>query len=72
MPCTEVKPSMLLRNYNKLQNRNAVDFIFVEKQEKGYSTLHKKTSLFTLRISAVNVTKSTGNSGFGHIYWRNT
>ena len=32
---------MLLRNYNKLQNSNAVDFIFVEKQEKGYSTLHK-------------------------------
>ena len=29
-------------------------------------TLHKKLS-FTLRISSVNVTKSEGNSGFGHI-----
>ena len=26
---------------------------------------------FSLRISLVNVTKSTGNRGFGHIYWRN-
>ena len=33
-------------------------------------TLHKKLS-FALRISSVNVTKSAGNCGFGHIYWRN-
>ena len=33
-------------------------------------TLHKKWSL-PLRISSVNVTKSAGNCGFGHIYWRN-
>ena len=33
-------------------------------------TLHKKWS-FPLRISSVNVTKSAGNWGFGHIYWRN-
>ena len=26
---------------------------------------------FPLRISSVNVTKSAGNSGFGHTYWRN-
>ena len=26
---------------------------------------------FPLRISSVNVTKSAGNSGFGHIYWIN-
>ena len=32
--------------------------------------LHKKWS-FPLRISSVNVTKSVGNCGFGHIYWRN-
>ena len=31
--------------------------------------LHKKWS-FQLRISSVNVTKSAGNCGFGHIYWR--
>ena len=34
------------------------------------SALHKKCS-FPLRISPVNVTKSAGNCGFGHIYWRN-
>ena len=33
-------------------------------------TLHKKWS-FLLRISSANVTKSVGNCGFGHIYWRN-
>ena len=33
-------------------------------------TLHKKQS-FPLRISSVHVTKSAGNCGFGHIYWRN-
>ena len=32
-------------------------------------TLHKKWS-FSLRTSSVNVTKSEGNWGFGHIYWR--
>ena len=26
---------------------------------------------FPLRISSVSVTKSAGNCGFGHIYWRN-
>ena len=26
---------------------------------------------FPLKTSSVNVTKSTGNWGFGHIYWRN-
>ena len=26
---------------------------------------------FPLRISSVNVTKSEGNCGFGHIYWGN-
>ena len=35
-----------------------------------YVTLHKKWS-FPLRISSVNVTKSAGNCGFGHINWRN-
>ena len=34
-------------------------------------TLHKKWS-FPLRNSPVNVTKSIGNCGFGHSYWRNT
>ena len=33
-------------------------------------TLYKKWS-FPLRISSVNLTKSAGNCGFGHIYWKN-
>ena len=33
------------------------------------SALHKKWS-FPLRISSVNETKSAGNCGFRHIYWR--
>ena len=33
-------------------------------------SLHKKWN-FRLRISSLNVTKSAGNCGFGHIYWRN-
>ena len=33
-------------------------------------SLHKKWS-FTLRISSLNMTKSAGNCGSGHIYWRN-
>ena len=33
---------------------------------------HKKLNvLLRLRISSVNVTKSAGNCGFGHINWRN-
>ena len=32
-------------------------------------SLHKKMK-FPLRISLVNVTKSTGKCAFGHIYWR--
>ena len=31
-------------------------------------TMHKKC--FPLRISSVNVTKSAGNWGFGHIHWK--
>ena len=34
------------------------------------NALHKKWS-FSLRISSVNVTKSTENCRFGHIYWKN-
>ena len=33
-------------------------------------SLHKNWS-FPLRISSVNVTKSTGICRFGHVYWRN-
>ena len=36
----------------------------------GGVALHKKWS-FSLRISFVNVTKSTVSCGFGQIYWRN-
>ena len=34
------------------------------------ATLHKKWS-FPLMVSSVNVTKSAGNCGFGHIHWKN-
>ena len=37
---------------------------------RRWRSLHKKWS-FPLRISSVNVTKSTITCGFGHIYWRN-
>ena len=37
---------------------------------KIFFKLHKNWS-FLLRISSVNVNKSTGNCEFGHIYWRN-
>ena len=38
---------------------------------RNWPALHKKWS-FPLRISSVNVAKSAGNYGFGHIYWRNS
>ena len=31
----------------------------------------QKNLSFPLRISSVNVTKTAGNCGFGHIYWKN-
>ena len=37
---------------------------------KNLQSVHKNWS-FPLRIFSVNVTKSAGNSGFGHIYWKN-
>ena len=39
-------------------------------ESKPNYSLHEKWS-FRRRISPVNVTKLVGNSGFGHIYWRN-
>ena len=35
------------------------------------SNLQNMVHRFLLRISSVNVTKSAGNCGFGHIYWKN-
>ena len=40
------------------------------KTESQILKLQKKWS-FPLRISSVNMTKSAGICGFGHIYWRN-
>ena len=31
----------------------------------------QKVKFSIKKISSVNVTKSAGNCGFGHIYWRN-
>ena len=45
-------------------------FILLLPLEVGQSSLHKKWS-FPLKVSSVNVTKSTGNCGLAGIYWRN-
>ena len=48
------------------------DFLFLKV---GFQALHlplHKNWRFPLRISSVNMTKSAGNCGFGHIYWRNS
>ena len=42
----------------------------VQQNRRPSSSSRKKWS-FPLRISSVNVTKSSGNCGSGHIYWRN-
>ena len=56
----------------QIKNRNLFSYwIYQQKQIRFWiKTLHKKWS-FSLRISSVNATKSAGNCGFGHIYWRN-
>ena len=61
----ERKDSAIIQNVSVLVRGGAKD-----TSEKIILALHKKWS-FPLRISSVNVTKSAGNCGFGHIYWRN-
>ena len=48
-------------------NSNMQNFKY---DDGDFVSMYKKWS-FPLRISSVNVTKSAGNCGFGHIYWRN-
>ena len=50
----------------KVEQLNKMQII----SETGNLLIHKlkKTGGFPLRISSVNVTKSAGNCGFGHIY----
>ena len=36
------------------------------------SQSHYTKMKFSIRLYSVNVTKSAGNSGYGHIYWGNT
>ena len=57
----------LKNSYKKCYSKNWYSF---KNVAISYPTLHKKWD-FPLRISSVNVTKSTGNYGFGRIYWRN-
>ena len=61
---------MLERRLSVTLSKMAVlkDFL-VNGQFLIYS-LHEKQS-FSLRISSINVAKSEGNCGLGHIYWRN-
>ena len=40
------------------------------QQTECLISLHEKWS-FPIRISSVNVTKSTVSCGFGHVYWKN-
>ena len=43
--------------------------LYYKNRNKGeYNTAQKMK--FPLKNSSVNVTKSAGNCGFGHIYWR--
>ena len=57
-----------MKHYQKDLNYLWKQFAYERKSEKN--PLHKKRS-FPLRISLVNVSKSAGNCGFAHIYWRN-
>ena len=45
--------------------------VAVQKKQQPINQNTAQKMKFSLRISPVNVTKSTGNCGFGHIYWRN-
>ena len=47
-----------------------IDIKFAVEYEEFTQSLHKKWS-FPLMISSVNMTKSSGNCGFGHICCRN-
>ena len=70
---TGKKLQFLLKTINRrsFQFSNLKFFIVHVKTEQNFQKLlHKKWS-FTLRISSVNMTKSTVSCGFGHIYWRN-
>ena len=55
----------------KSANNHAVVIFYNTVLTQSFAVnLHKKRSL-PLNISSVNVTKSVGNCGFGHIYYRN-
>ena len=56
----------MMKEWHKREQDNTVK----EHAEYNMYTIQKKWS-FPSRISSVNVTKSTGNCGFSHIYWRN-
>ena len=58
--------ALLVILFNSLWN----DFADSEQGESMEHICDKKLS-FSLRISSVNVTKSAGKCGFGHIYWIN-
>ena len=60
--------SFFLRLFRNLGYFSAF-FVIMFVEYFARFTLHKKW-IFPLRISSVNVTKSTGNCGFGHIFWR--
>ena len=59
-----VNSNLKIRPYDRLSKR----FIFTELRVKHRVTWHCTKNEVSLRISSVNVTKSAGNCGFGHIY----
>ena len=62
------KPAILLKvNLDHWFFLPLLHYIHDTKTRKASHTLHKNRS-FPLKISPVNVTRSAGNCGFGHIY----
>ena len=66
-----IKPCSVWMKLFTVRNAKITSYYYLAKMLMCYGlSLHKKWS-FPLRISSVNMTKSTGDCGFGHIYWRN-
>ena len=59
----QLEPIIAAVDYFMIPHHNWLFYFFAAQTQR------KKC--FPLKISWVNVTKSTGNCGFDHIYWRN-
>ena len=63
----ELVPNNPFLTNDPLKHQETFDFLRFSRDVNENIALHKKRS-FPLRISSVNVTKSAGKCGFGHIY----